>query len=223
MLDDIHQLPLVHHGTKGTFPHAVAAENTLVVVNLLLAVLVLGDGPNRAGFLAGNGNLDDGVVGTVLHTKATVDAGILVDVGTSLLDFDAVLDAVGDAGTGKAGLAGVGDHVMGLDAGIAGLVQDGEHGPGGLFPLQGLLSEFRQLLFVVVVLHTVAQAGHHPHPQNLTVVVDAAPNRLLSQRCHLARDVMHSLLQLSFQLELCNADQNLSLEMGRLVVYVQHN
>ena len=32
-----------------------------------------------------------------------------------------------------------------------------------------------------------------------------------------------TLLQLSFQLELCNPNQNLSLEMSRLVVYVQHN
>jgi hypothetical protein len=135
MLDYIHQLAFVHHGTKGAFSHTVSAENTLVVVNLFFAMLIFCNGTYWARLLAGNGNLDNGVIGAVLHTQAAVYTGIFVNVSTTILDFDAIFYAVSNTGPRKAGLAVIRYHVMGLNTGITGFVQNRQHGPGGFFSL----------------------------------------------------------------------------------------
>ena len=83
--DDLEDLGLIRDRAKRAVDQAHAAGNTLVVIDIRLAVLVGADGVHAAGGGAGALLMDDRVVGADLHAAAALDALFLVDHRTPVI------------------------------------------------------------------------------------------------------------------------------------------
>ena len=120
IVQDIEDLRYFENGSEGACVQALAAVDTLVLVNMLHTVLILGDGLYGAGLLAGYGDVHDSMVGTALIALSAVDAEIMVyDCLTVTLDVvgDSTLGAVHRATACHAAAAEIGNLVIGLYAG----------------------------------------------------------------------------------------------------------
>jgi hypothetical protein len=84
---------------------------------------------------------------------------------------------------------------MRAHAGVARLVEDGEHRFRRPLARDRLARVLGELLLVVVVLHAVPKPGDDAHPQDLTVVIDAAAQGLGADGSHLAWDEVHPFLK----------------------------
>ena len=109
------------------------------MVNVFASVLAFGNGSDRAGVFAGQGNFDNGVVGTNVGAAAAFDAFGLVN-DSPVGNFNCLFGAVEHAGAGKTGAAVVADQISLAHAGGARRFDDGEDARGCGCPAEGFLA-----------------------------------------------------------------------------------
>ena len=103
---------------------AVAAVDALILIDDAVAVLIVADGTDRAGLLAGTDQVHDGTVGTCCCAHAALLALRGVDVGAELADGDGAEAAGIQARLAKAQAAVVRNGVGGQRALVAGGLDD---------------------------------------------------------------------------------------------------
>ena len=123
-LQHVESLRDLEYGSEGASVHAFTAIDAFRLVDMLYAMLILGDGIDGTCLLARNRDIDYGVVGTALVTDAATDALFMVDarLAGTLVETYCTFGTVVDAASRHASPAEIGDIVFDLHARRARLV-----------------------------------------------------------------------------------------------------
>ena len=219
----VNDLGTLHDGAVGACLHALAAVDALVLVDVLRAVGLFGDGLHGAGLLAGNGRVDDGVVGAHLLAQTAAYAVLLGDLRLAALEGDGALGAVHHTGTRLAAAAHVGDEILRLHAGAARLVYDREDVLLRILVVERALGIVRQgnQVDVLLVVHVEAEDGDDLVAQDVAILVNAAADVFLVAGTHLDGHVFDAIDEVVVLQQFDQADQQLTLREHRIVV-IQH-
>src|SRR5574344_1983394 len=162
------------------------------------------------------------MIRTVLHTQTAVDRFFTVYRSVMLGNSEGLFRAVHHARTRETSLTCVRNHVVRADTCVACFVQNCEHRPCRRLTLKRLFCIACKRTSVVIIFNGTSKARKYAHAQNFAVMINTAADRGTSNRRHFARNVMNSVYEFSFKLQLRNADENFSLELSSVIIDVKH-
>lgn len=166
---------------------------------------ILRNRSHRAGFLAGNRNINYRVERTIFLTKTAVNAFGMIDLSLSSFEKYRIFRTIHHTRTGHASAAHIGDYVIYFHAGAACLINHSQRLCTDTVSLECFAGILRQRnKFIGFVLNMISEQSHYFIFEYGTVLIDTTARRPhITSRTQLQRNPVDFCFKFAIHQQSC--------------------